>query len=142
MASKNGEILSMFFFSCNPGSRWCDTEPILAQKGHPVAFSEALVLLHWAMRAVSYRRIAMAIKTVSFVGVFVDCCLFACCPGGRWGNTERVVARCRHPVASGVALVMPHWAMPSVSLRRTAVAIETASERGAFVRHRRFCHRQ
>jgi hypothetical protein len=99
---------------------------ILAQWRHPVAYSEAQDLLHQAMRAVTYRRIAMAIKTASFVGVFVDCCLFACCPGGRWGNTEQVVIRCRRPLASGVALDMPHWAMPSVLLRRTAVAIETA----------------
>ena len=99
------------------------SERVLTRWWHPVASSEALVLLHRAMHAVSYRRIAMAIKTASFVGVFVDCCLFACCPGGRWGDTERVVARCRHPVASGVALVMPHWAMPSVLLWRTAVTI-------------------
>jgi hypothetical protein len=59
----------------------------LAQWWLPVASSEALDLLHWAMRAVMYRRIAMAIKTATFLGVFVDCCLFACCPGGRWGNT-------------------------------------------------------
>ena len=117
-------------------------ERVPARWWHPVASSEALVLLHWAMRAVSYCRIAMDIKTTSFVGEFVDCCLFACCPGRRWGDMERVVTRCRHPVASGVALVMPHWAMLSVSLRRTAVAIETASERGAFVRHCQFCHRQ
>jgi hypothetical protein len=38
-----------------------------------------------------YRRIATAIKTASFLGVFVDCCLFACFPGDRWGNTEQVV---------------------------------------------------
>jgi hypothetical protein len=88
--------------------------------------SEALDLLHWVMHAVTYWRITMAIKTASFVGVFVDCCLFACCPGGHWGNTEQVVAQWWHPVASGVALDMPHWAMPSVLLRRTAVAIETA----------------
>jgi hypothetical protein len=44
------------------------------------------------MHAVTYWRIAMAIKMASFVGVFVDCCLFACCPGNRWGNTEQVVA--------------------------------------------------
>jgi hypothetical protein len=68
----------------------------------------------------------MVIKTASFVGVFVDYCLFACCPGGCWGDTEQVVARWWHPVASGVALDMPHWAMPSVLLQRTAVAIETA----------------
>jgi hypothetical protein len=79
------------------------------------------------MCAVTYRRIAMAIKMARFAGVFVDCCLYACCPGGRWGNMEQVVAQCRHPVASGVALDMPHRAMPSVLLRHTAVAIETAS---------------
>jgi hypothetical protein len=50
--------------------------------------SEALDLLHQAMHVVSYCRITMAIEMASFVGVFVDCCLFACCPGGRWGNTE------------------------------------------------------
>jgi hypothetical protein len=99
---------------------------ILARWQCPVAFSEALDLLHWAMRAVTYRRIAMAIKMASFAGVFVDCCLYACCPGSRWGDTEQVVARCRRPVASGVAVDMPHWAMPSVLLRHTAVAIKMA----------------
>jgi hypothetical protein len=81
----------------------------------------------------------MAIETASFLGVFVDCYLFACCPGGRWGDMERVVARCRRPVASRVALDMPHRAMPSVLLRRTALAIEMAGGRGAFVCHCRFC---
>ncbi len=60
---------------------------ILAQWRRPVAHSEALDLLHWAMRVVTYRCITMAIKTATAFGVFVDCCLFACCPGGRWGNT-------------------------------------------------------
>jgi hypothetical protein len=99
---------------------------ILARWQHLVASNKGLNLLHWAMCAVTYRRIAMAIKTASFLGVFVDCCLFTCCPGGRWVNTEQVVAQCRRPVASGVALDMLHWAMPSVLLRRTAVAIKTA----------------
>jgi hypothetical protein len=49
---------------------------ILAQ-WHPVASSKALDLLHRAMHADMYQRIAMAIKMASFVGVFVDCCLFA-----------------------------------------------------------------
>jgi hypothetical protein len=40
-----------------------------------------------------YRRIAMAIKTACFLGVFVDCCLFACCPADCWGDTEQVVAQ-------------------------------------------------
>jgi hypothetical protein len=91
-----------------------------------VASSEALDLLHWAMHVVTYRHIAMAIKMASFAGVFVDCYLYACCPGGCWSNTEQVVARCRRPVASGVALDMPHWGMPSELLRRTAVAIKMA----------------
>jgi hypothetical protein len=115
---------------------------ILARWRHLVASNKALNLLYRAMCAVTYRHIAMAIKTASFLGVFVACCLFACCPGGRWGNTERVVARCWRPVASRVALDMPHQAMPSVTLRHTAVAIEMAGGQGAFVRHRQFCHRQ
>jgi hypothetical protein len=89
-----------------------------------------------------YRRIAMAIKMASFLGVFVDCCLFACCPGGHWGDTEQVVAQCRCPVASRVSLDMLHRAMPSVLLRRTAVAIKMAGRQGLFVRHCQFCHQQ
>jgi hypothetical protein len=50
-------------------------------------FSEALDLLHQAMRAVTYRRIAMAIKMTSKVGVCFAI-VFCCCPGGRWGNME------------------------------------------------------
>ncbi len=60
---------------------------ILTQWQRPVASSEALDLFHWVMRAVTYWCIAMAIKSATFLGVFVDCCLFACCPGGRWGDT-------------------------------------------------------
>jgi hypothetical protein len=103
---------------------------ILARWWHPIASSKALDLFHWAMRVVTYRRIAMAIKMASFVGVFVDCCLFACCPGGCWGDTEQVVAQCRHPVASGVALDMLHWAMHLVLRQRTAMVIKTANNRG------------
>jgi hypothetical protein len=66
---------------------------ILTQWQRPVASREALELLHRAMRAVTYRRIAMAIKTPTFLGVFVDRCLFACCPGSRWGNTYQVVTQ-------------------------------------------------
>jgi hypothetical protein len=99
---------------------------ILARWRRLVASNKALNLLHRAMCAVTYRRIAMAIKMARFLGVFVDCCLFACCPGGRWGDTQRVVTRCQRPVASGVALDMPHWGMLSVLLSRTAVAIKMA----------------
>jgi hypothetical protein len=65
---------------------------ILARLGRLVAYDKALNLLHRTMCTVTYWRITMAIKTASFLGVFVDCCLFACCPGSRWGNTEQVVA--------------------------------------------------
>ncbi len=118
-------------------SRFILSDIILTRWQRPVASSEALDLLHQAMHAVAYRRIAMAIKTASFVGVFVDCCLFACCPCASWGNTKQVVAQCRRPVASGVALDMLHWVMCFASHRRTAVAIETAGGWGAFVHHRR-----
>jgi hypothetical protein len=101
-----------------------------------VASNKAPNLLHRAMCTFTYHHIAMAIKMASFLGVFVDCCLFGCCPGGRWNDTEQVVAQCRHPAASGVALDMPHRTMLSVSLRHTPVAIETAGGQGAFVHHR------
>ena len=61
----------------------------------------------------------------------VDCRL-----GGRRGDTEQVVAQWRHPVASGEALIMLHWAMRSVLHRRTAMAIEIACDGGAFVCNR------
>jgi len=47
---------------------------------------------------------------------------------------ERVVTRWWRPVASGEALVVLHWVMRFVSHRRTAMAIEMAHDRGAFVR--------
>ncbi len=59
-----------------------------------------------------------------------------CSPGGRRGNTERVVARWRRLVASIKALDLLHWAMRTVSNHRTAMAIEIASDGGAFVRRR------
>jgi hypothetical protein len=97
---------------------------ILTRWQHLVASNKALNFLHWAMCVVMNRRIAMAIETASYLGVFVDCCLFACCPGGRWRDMEQVAARCRRPVASEVALDMLHWGMLSVLLWRTAVTIK------------------
>ena len=60
-----------------------------------------------------------------------------CRPGGRRGDTERVVARWRRSVASGEALVMLYRVMCSVLHRRTAMAIEMARNGGTFVRRRR-----
>ncbi len=95
-----------------------------------MASSKALDLLHWAMCTVLYRHTATAINMATFLVVFVDCCLFACCPGGRWGNTGRVVTRWQRPMASGVALDMLHWAMRFVLHRRTAMAIKMANVGG------------
>jgi len=73
-------------------------------------------------------------------GYMLHHCFVDCCPGGCRGNTERLVARWRLPVASDVALVMLHQVMPHVLLQCLRMAIEMASDGGAFVRCRRlFC---
>jgi hypothetical protein len=64
---------------------------------------------------------------------FVDCRLL----GGRRGDSERVVARWRRPVASGEALVMLHRVMLSVCIQCIQVVIKMACSEGAFLRHRR-----
>jgi hypothetical protein len=101
---------------------------ILAQWWCPVASTKALDLLHRTMCTVLYWGTPTAIKMASKVGVFVDCCLYACCSGGRWGDMEQLVTRWRHPVASRVALDMLHQAMPSLLLWRTAMAIKMAND--------------
>ncbi len=115
--------------------RFMLSDIILAWWWRPVAPSEALDLLDWAMRAVTYRRIAMAIKTATYLGVFVDCCLFACGPGGRWGNTGQVVARWRLPGASSVAQDFLHRAMPRSLLQCIRMAINMTCDGGTFVHH-------
>ncbi len=113
---------------------------MLAQWWHPVASSEALDLLHWAMRAVSHRRITMAIKTAHKVGVFIHCCVVDCRPGVRGSNTEQVVAQWRRLVASHMALDILHRAMPHELLQCLHMAIKMACNGGAFVRCRSlFC---
>ncbi len=94
-----------------------------------VASNKALNLLYWAMRVVLYRCTATAIKMAGLLGTFC-CCFVCCCPGSCWGKTEQVVARWQHPVASGVALDMLHWAMRFLLHRRTAMAIEMANNGG------------
>ncbi len=113
---------------------------ILTQWRRPVASSEALDLLHWAMCVVTYRCIAMAIKTASKVRVFLHHCFICCCPDSCWGDTEQVVAKWRRPVASGIALDMLHWGMCFVLHRRTAMAIKMTCNGGTFVCHCWFCH--
>jgi len=60
-------------------------------------------------------------------------CFACCCPSSRWGNMEQVVAQWWRPVA----LAILHRAMPSVSHRRTAMAVKMANDRGMFVCCRR-----
>ncbi len=113
---------------------------ILARWRCPVVSSKALDLLHWAMGAVLYWCTAAAMNMATFLDVFVDCCLFACCPGGRWGNTEQVVIQWKLPGASSVALDLLHRAMPRSLLQRVHMAIEMACDGGTFVCHRQFYH--
>jgi hypothetical protein len=100
-----------------------------------VAFSKALDLLHRAMCAVLYWCTAAAMNMATFLGVFVDCCLFAYCSGGRWGDTEQLVAQWQLPGASSVALDLLHRAMPRSLLQHVYMAIEMACNGGTFVRH-------
>ncbi len=53
--------------------------------------------------------------------------------GVHWGNTGRIIARWRRPVASRVALDLPYWAMRSAPYRLIHMAIEMACVRGRFV---------
>ncbi len=117
--------------------------PILARWGRRlVASNKSLNLLYRAMCVVLYRRTAAAIKMASLLGTFFRHSFVSCCPGGRWGDTEQVVARWHCPVASRVALDMLHWAKGFLSHRRTAMAIEMADDGGTCWCHCQFCHRQ
>ena len=62
-----------------------------------MAFVKATNLLHWSNDQQS--------------GYMLHHCFIYCRPGGRRGNTKRLFAQWRRPVASGEALVMLHWAM-------------------------------
>ncbi len=68
--------------------QWFLLATILTQWWCLVASNKALNLLYWAICAVMYPRIAVAIELGISFGVFVDFYLFACCPGSRWGKTE------------------------------------------------------
>jgi hypothetical protein len=88
------------------------------------------------MCVVTYRRIAMTINLATFLESFVDCCLFFYYPGGRWGNTELVVAQCWRPGASSVALDFLNQAMPRALLQWVRMAIEMARDGGVLSLHR------
>jgi hypothetical protein len=92
------------------------------------------------MHTVLDRRTTAAMNVATFLGVFVDCCLFACCPGGRWSNTEWVVAQWRLPGASSVALDLLHQAMPRWLLQCIRMAFKMACNGGTFIPHGQFYH--
>jgi hypothetical protein len=58
---------------------------ILAQWWRPVAYSEALDLLHCATHPVTHLCIAMVIKMASKVGVLFHHHFVCCCLDGCWG---------------------------------------------------------
>jgi len=62
--------LCVLFKIVDHGGRRGDMAQALARWQHPVASSEALDVLHRAMRLVSYRCIAMAIKIASNSSAF------------------------------------------------------------------------
>ena len=115
------------------------SEQVLALWRRLVAFMKALDLLHLAMRAIvpAHRHGHQNGQQREYI---LYCCFVCYRHGGRRGDTERIVARWRRPVASGISLDMLDRAMPSVSHRRTAMSIIMASDRGTFVRCcRLFC---
>ena len=71
-------------------------------------------------------------------GYMLYCCFACCSPGGRRGDTERVVTQWQRPVASGVALDMLHRVMPHVSHQRLTMAINMVRREGEFVCRRLF----
>jgi hypothetical protein len=87
-----------------------------------------------------YRHIAMAINSATFLESFVDCCLFFCCPGGRWGDTELLVAQCWRPGTSSVALDLLNRAMPHALLQHVHMAIKMACNEGVLSSHHQFCY--
>ena len=68
---QSGRILHLRFVCCRPGGHRDDTERVVAQWRHLVAFMKALDLLHQAMNALLHHRTAMAIKMACNGGAFV-----------------------------------------------------------------------
>jgi hypothetical protein len=109
------------------------SEQILARWQHPVASVESLNLLYQVMRAVAYRRIAMAIGMASKVGVFVIVVVLYVTPAAAGAINGGYLLNGKYPVASTKVLNLLHWAMHSALPWRIRRAMETASKGGAFV---------
>ena len=90
-------------------SDWAISERVLARWWCLVAFMKALDLLHQAMCAIVPPH-CYGHQNGHQSGYISHRCFVCCCPGGRRGDTERVVARWWRPVTSSVALNMLHRA--------------------------------
>jgi len=75
---QSGYILQLCFVCCRPGGRRGNTERVLAQWRHLVAFMKALVMLHRVMSHVPHQRLSMAIEIACGGGAFVRRCLLFC----------------------------------------------------------------
>jgi hypothetical protein len=98
-----------------------------------VASIESLNLLYQAMHAVAYRRIAMAIRMASKVGVFFIVVVLYVTPAATKAIHSRYLPNSKYPVASTMALNLLHWAMHLALPPCIRRAIEMASKGGAFV---------
>jgi hypothetical protein len=85
------------------------------------------------MRAVAYRRIAMAIRMASKVGVFFIVVILYVTPAAAGAIQSGYSHNGKYPVASTKALNLLHWAMHSALPRHIRRAIKTASKGGAFI---------
>jgi hypothetical protein len=74
VGSKVGTCCIIVVLIGRPGCRRGNTERVIARWGRPVASSEALVMLHRAMRSVLHRRTAMSIEMAHDGGEFVRRC--------------------------------------------------------------------
>ncbi len=112
---------------------------VLAQWRRLVAFRKATNQLHWAMHAIvpPHRD---GHQNGQESGHILHCRFVCCRPGGRRGDTERVVTRWWCLVAFMKALDLLHQGMCAVLYRHTAMAIKKACDGGAFFHCRRlFC---
>ncbi len=85
------------------------------------------------MRAVAYRRIAMAIGMASKVGVFFIVIVLYVTPAAAGAIHSEYLPNGEYPVASTKALNLLHWVMHLALPRRIRRAIKMASKGGAFV---------
>ena len=68
---QSGHILHLRFVCCRPGGRGGNTEQVVAQWRHLVAFMKALVMMHWATAHVPLQHLRTAIEMACNGGAFV-----------------------------------------------------------------------